>query len=121
MEGYWIYVIIGLVVLVLAGLGYWYYRTHHNEKQLRKDLFEGDAFCVVVNKIKEGSSVLGKRKTIQALKFTKSMPNEVDVNALFVFYVAEGTSERDKSCIKQCFKNMAIHGVKTPQLPNEEG
>jgi len=62
MEGYWIYVIIGIIVAIIAGIGFWYYRSRTDTKQLKKDLFEGDAYCIVVDRIKDGSSVLGKRK-----------------------------------------------------------
>ena len=64
METYWIYVIIGAVVLlfIIAG-GIWYFMNRNSDKQLKIDLFDGEAYCIVVEKLKDSSSVLGKRKT----------------------------------------------------------
>jgi len=62
MEQYWIYVIVGvLVFLIVVALG-WYYFSRNQNKYLRQELFEGEAYCIVIETLKQGSSMLGKRK-----------------------------------------------------------
>jgi flagellar basal body-associated protein FliL len=63
MESYWIYLIISIVVVVIAIGIIWYLFYRNQSKQLRKEFFEGEAYCIVYEQIKESSSVLGKRKT----------------------------------------------------------
>ena len=62
MEGYIIYIIIGVVVFVVAAGGIWYYVSRNQEKQIRQELFEGEGYCIVASKLKEDSNLLGKRK-----------------------------------------------------------
>jgi flagellar basal body-associated protein FliL len=62
MEGYVIYIIIGIIVAVIAAAGLWWYFYKNQSKQLREELFEGEAYCLVEQKLREGSSVIGKRK-----------------------------------------------------------
>ncbi len=62
MEQYWIYIIVGVIVfLVIAGGGFYYF-TRNQDKYLKQELFEGEAYCIVIETLKEGSSILGKRK-----------------------------------------------------------
>ena len=62
MDGYWIYVIIGVVALVVGAGGVWYFMSRNQGKQLRNDLFDGEAYCVAIQKLRDSSNVLGKRK-----------------------------------------------------------
>lgn len=62
MEQYWIYVIVGVVVFLIAVAIGWYYISKNQNKYLKQELLDGDAYCIVIDKIKDNSSVLGKRK-----------------------------------------------------------
>ena len=62
MEQYWIYVIVGVVVFLIAVAIGWYYISKNQNKYLRQELFEGEAYCLVIEKLRENSSILGKRK-----------------------------------------------------------
>jgi len=62
MAQYWIYIIVGVVVfLVIVAIG-WYYFSNKSNKYLKQELFEGEAYCIVIDKIREDSNLLGKRK-----------------------------------------------------------
>lgn len=63
MDPTWIYVIIGVVVGLIAVGVLWYCMSRDQNLRLRRELFEGEAYCIAVQVIKQNSSVLGKRKT----------------------------------------------------------
>ncbi len=67
----WIYAVIGLfsLLIILGIIVYCYMRNR--SKILKQDLFDGDAYCYVVNKVKKGN-YLGKRKTYASLGYTKN-------------------------------------------------
>ena len=67
MEQYWIYVIVGVVVFLIVAAGGWFYVSRKQNKYLRQELFEGEAYCLAIEKLKEGSSMLGKRKMQQTI------------------------------------------------------
>jgi Na+/alanine symporter len=62
MEQYWIYVIVGVIVFVIAAAIGWYYISKNQNKYLRPELFDGEAYCVVIDRLRDNSSMLGKRK-----------------------------------------------------------
>jgi Na+/alanine symporter len=62
MEQYWIYVIVGVIVFVIAAAIGWYYISKNQNKYLRQELFDGEAYCVVIDRLRNNSSMLGKRK-----------------------------------------------------------
>ena len=55
---------------------------------------------MVSDKIKSGSSVLGKRKMQQYIMLTKDTPNETQINALFVFFHSDHVARKDKMFIR---------------------
>ncbi|CDW78686.1 UNKNOWN [Stylonychia lemnae] len=114
----WVWIIIGVIggSLVFGLLCYFYMKN--KSKILKQDLFDGEAYCYVIQKIKKGS-YLGKRKTYPGLEFTKKLITQKHINELHNFYCSEDIRVKDMAIIRQCFKNLANKGIEVPELEEE--
>jgi len=110
--------VIGLVMLLLViGLFCFFYQRN-KAKFLKQDLFDGEAYCHVVQKLRKGN-YLGKRKTYPALAFTKEVLTQKQINELYNFYNSEQVKPKQQALIKQCYLNLRSKGIDVPVLDEE--
>lgn len=117
----WVYVLIGLGVLIALLVPVCYCFLKARQKMMVNELFEGESFCILVQAFQGMRGVLGKRKIVPKLKLTKTMPNQLQINELYNYYHSEEISSQEREFIKQCFENLKAFGVKVDELASEEG
>eukprot|EP00347_Sterkiella_histriomuscorum_P012013 403370226 len=111
----WVWVLIGCIILVvIMGLVFYLYMKNRS-KILKQDLFDGEAYCYVVQKLKK-DTILGKRKTYPGLAYSKKIITSKQVADLYNFYFSEEVKVKQQAAIKQCFKNLQSKGIEVPEL-----